>query len=90
MSLPLKYVNLVNSLVVQWLGHHIFTAKALGLIPVKELRFHKPYHMAQKNNNNKNNKECEFSSNFKLLNPTQSLPVINPVNSLTVDLQPLT
>ena len=33
MSLPLKYVNLVNSLVVQWLGHHIYIAKALGLIP---------------------------------------------------------
>ena len=61
MSLPLKYVNLVNSLVVQLLGHHIFTAKDLGLIPSQGTKIHKPYHVAKKNNN----KECQFSSNFK-------------------------
>ena len=41
-ELVFKNTILSNSLVVQWLGPHIFTAEDLGSILVRELRFCKP------------------------------------------------
>ena len=37
-----------NSLAVQWLGLHTFTAEGLGSIPGQELRSHRPCGMAEK------------------------------------------
>ena len=37
-----------NSLVVQWLGFHIFTAKGPGLIPGQETKIYKSYSTAKK------------------------------------------
>ena len=37
-----------NSLVVQWLGLHTFTAKGPGLIPGQETKIHKSHSTAKK------------------------------------------
>ena len=40
-------IEIGNSLVVQWLGLHAFTAKGAGSVPGWELRCHKPRSAAQ-------------------------------------------
>ena len=46
MDNPWKYAG--NSLVVQWLGLHAFTAQGTGSIPGQELGSHKPHSAAKK------------------------------------------
>ena len=50
MDNPWKYAG--NSLVVQWLGLHAFTAQGTGSIPGQELGSHKPHSAAKKKKKN--------------------------------------
>ena len=65
-----------NSLAVQWLGLHTFTAETRGWIPGQELRSHRPHGRKKSQKKKKNIISCmKYSKSFTF---THSILIISP------------